>query len=142
MMISIFRKFLSCLLIGSVLFSASAQDQDMQDPIDAAWEKAIDADPSTAGMVEACASATAQWDTRMNDAYGKLKSAMDPDEWKQLVVSQKAWLTFRDAQIASIGARRSRMDGTMWSVDAAEQTMDLTKNRTQFLERTLQLINE
>ena len=102
----------------------------------------MDRDPSTAGMIEAIADATARWDKRMNSAYNSLRKRMEPDEWKSLVSAQKAWLNYRDLQTASIEDTYSRMDGTMWRPVSASRVMEITKERALFLEALLDNISE
>jgi uncharacterized protein YecT (DUF1311 family) len=121
------------------LFGENAAEQD---PIDRAMEAAMEKDPSTAGMIQAISDAGVQWDKRMNSIYNSLRKAMEPDEWKSLVSAQKAWVNYRDLQIASIEATYSRMEGTMWRPVSASRVMEITKERALFLEALLENVSE
>jgi len=105
-------------------------------------EAAMEKDPSTAGMIQAVSDAEVQWDKRMNSNYNSLRKAMEPDEWKSLVSAQKAWINYRDLQIASIEATYSKMEGSMWRPVSASRVMEITKERALFLEALLDNISE
>jgi uncharacterized protein YecT (DUF1311 family) len=119
-----------------------AEDAAKKDRIDLAMEKAMDADPSTAGAVQAFARAEKQWDARLNSVYDSLHRKMVPAEWKALVAAQKCWLTFRDAQKKSIEETYTRMEGSMWIPVAASKSMKLTRERALYLQSLLENIEE
>ena len=132
-------------LLALFLFSTAClfgEDAAKQDPIDRAMEAAMEKDPSTAGMIQAISDAGVQLDKRMNSIYNSLRKTMEPDEWKSLVSAQKAWVNYRDLQIASIEATYSRMEGTMWRPVSASRVMEITKERALFLEALLENISE
>ena len=132
-------------LLALFLFSTAClfgEDAAKQDPIDRAMEAAMEKDPSTAGMIQAISDAGVQWDKRMNSIYNSLRKTMEPDEWKSLVSAQKAWVNYRDLQIASIEATYSRMEGTMWRPVSASRVMEITKERALFLEALLKNVSE
>ena len=118
------------------------QEGYIKNPIDRTMEAAMEKDPSTAGMIQAISDADVQWDKRMNSIYNSLRKAMEPDEWKSLVSAQKAWVNYRDLQMASIEATFSRMDGTMWRPVSASRVMEITKERALFLEALLENVSE
>jgi uncharacterized protein YecT (DUF1311 family) len=96
-------------------------------------------------MLDAIVVASREWDERMNEDYGKLKKLkklMPPDEWSAFVKAQKAWIAYRDVQIESLGITYAKMEGTMWLPARAHAEMDLTKQRSQFLQKTLELLSE
>jgi uncharacterized protein YecT (DUF1311 family) len=132
-------------LLALFLFSTAClfgEDAAKQDPIDRAMEAAMEKDPPTAGMIQAISDAGVQWDKRMNSIYNSLRKTMEPDEWKSLVSAQKAWVNYRDLQIASIEATYSRMEGTMWRPVSASRVMEITKERALFLEALLKNVSE
>ncbi|HEY8904184.1 MAG TPA: lysozyme inhibitor LprI family protein [Chthoniobacterales bacterium] len=132
---------LLCLLIP--LAQTFAEDSPTKkDPIDMAMDAAMDKDPSTAGMVKAISDANTKWDKRMNDAFQNLKKTMQPDEWHYLVLAQKDWLVYREAQLKSINVTFSKMDGTMWIPVSASKAMEITKERALFLESLVDTIGE
>jgi uncharacterized protein YecT (DUF1311 family) len=132
--------FLALLFFSTACLSG--EDKVKQDPIDRAMEAAMEKDPSTAGMIQAVSDAEVQWDKRMNSNYNSLRKAMEPDEWKSLVSAQKAWINYRDLQIASIEATYSKMEGSMWRPVSASRVMEITKERALFLEALLDNISE
>jgi len=135
------KLFLLPVLILMVAFSL-AYAQEKKDPIEVRMAAAMDENPSTAGMLDAIEVAKRQWDERMNEDYAKLKKQMTPDEWSAFVKAQKAWIAYRDVQIDSLGKTYSKMEGTMWLPARAHAEMDLTKERSQFLQKTLELLTE
>jgi uncharacterized protein YecT (DUF1311 family) len=102
--------------------------------IDVVMEAAMEKDPSTAGMVRAISDANTAWDREMNAAYQALKAKLEPELWKALVQAQKAWLAYRDAQIASLNAFYAKMEGTMWIPVSASKVMEITKERALLLD--------
>ena len=138
---AIMRLFFLPVLILMVAFSF-AYEQEKKDPIEARLDSAMQVNPSTAGMLDAIAVASREWDERMNENYGKLKKRMAPDEWTAFVKAQKAWVAYRDVQIESLGITYAQMEGTMWLPARAHAEMDLTKQRSQFLQKTLELLSE
>jgi len=138
------RTFLAVIML-SFLASADSRCADgerQKHPIDIALDKAMDKDPSTAGMVRAISDANAAWDKEMNIAYRALKKEMKPDEWTALVEAQKAWIAFRDAQTKALHAFYSHMEGTMWISVSASVEMNLTKDRALFLGALKEQISE
>jgi uncharacterized protein YecT (DUF1311 family) len=132
-------------LVALFLFSAVCsfgEDTAKQDRIDRAMEAAMEKDPSTAGMIQAISAADVQWDKRMNSAYNSLRKRMEAEEWKFLVSAQKAWINYRDLQIASIETTYSKMEGSMWRPVSASRVMEITKERALFLEALLENISE
>ena len=138
---AIMRLFFLPVLILMVAFSF-AYEQEKKDPIEARLDSAMQVNPSTTGMLDAIAVASREWDERMNEDYGKLNKLMPPDEWTAFVKAQKAWIAYRDVQIESLGITYAKMEGTMWLPARAHAEMDLTKQRSQFLQKTLELLSE
>jgi len=135
------KLFFLPVLILMMAFSF-AYEQEKKDPIEARMDAAMHDNPSTAGMLDAISVAKREWDERMNEDYAKLKKLMPPDEWSAFVKAQKAWIAYRDVQIESLGITYAKMQGTMWLPARAHAEMDLTKQRSQFLQKTLELLTE
>jgi uncharacterized protein YecT (DUF1311 family) len=132
-------------LLAFFLFSivcSFGEDTAKQDRIDRAMEVAMEKDPSTAGMIQAISAADVKWDKRMNSAYNSLRKRMEAEEWKSLVSAQKAWINYRDLQIASIETTYSKLEGSMWRPVSASRVMEITKERALFLEALLENISE
>lgn len=120
----------------------SLAEPEKKDPIDAAMEKAMDKDPSTAGMVQAIQAAQDKWEKELNAVYAKLKKVMTKEEWTALVASQKAWLEYRDKETKTQQEIYSRMEGTMWVPVSATVNMELVKSRVLVLRGYLDNISE
>lgn len=135
------KLFFLPVLILMMAFSF-AYEQEKKDPIEARMDAAMHDNPSTAGMLDAISVAKREWDDRMNEDYAKLKNQMPPDEWSAFVKAQKAWIAYRDVQIESLGITYAKIQGTMWLPARAHAEMDLTKQRSQFLQKTLELLTE
>jgi uncharacterized protein YecT (DUF1311 family) len=135
------KLFFLPVLILMMAFSF-AYEQEKKDPIEARMDAAMHDNPSTAGMLDAISVAKKEWDERMNEDYAKLKKLMPPDEWSAFIKAQKAWIAYRDVQIESLGITYAKMEGTMWLPARAHAEMDLTKQRSQFLQKTLELLTE
>ena len=116
--------------------------EEAKDPIDIAMEQAMEEDPSTAGMVQAAASALKKWEKAMERALTKLEELMEPEEWTALQASQKAWRAFRQQEVKTQGEIYSRMDGTMWRPVAASDMMELVRARTLQLRQYAETISE
>ena len=128
------------ILLLTALLSLSAIHAQEKDPIDKAMEAAMEKNFSTAGMVQAIDAAHTQWDKKLNACYKGLEAKLPADEWKELVVAQRAWVAFRDAQIKAMDATFARLEGTMWIPIRAEMAMNLTRQRAQFLESMLDTV--
>ena len=135
------KLFFLPVLILMMAFSF-AYEQEKKDPIEARMDAAMHDNPSTAGMLDAISVAKREWDDRMNEDYAKLKKLMPPDEWSAFIKAQKAWIAYRDVQIESLGITYAQMEGTMWLPARAHAEMDLTKQRSQFMQKTLELLTE
>jgi uncharacterized protein YecT (DUF1311 family) len=98
------------------LCPAQEVGKEKEHPIDIAMDKAIEKNPSTAGMVEAFAAAGEKWDTELNKNYKILIAKLDPDARKALREAQRAWVTQRDKEIDYLIKFYSKMEGTMYRI--------------------------
>ena len=105
-------------LLGAVAFACA-------DPID---DKACDG--STYEMVDCINAKTEAWDKRLNAAYQTALKDAEPQQRELLRSAQRAWIKFRDANCAYIGAEQ----GTIARVDAAECLRGMTEARARELE--------
>jgi len=60
--------------------------------------KRMDIDYSTVSMIEATTELTASYDKLLNKYYNKLLKALKPEDQKVLIVAQRAWLVYREAE--------------------------------------------
>ena len=134
-------RFLLAALIfttGTVLLAAP----EKKDPIDAAMDKAIEKDPSTAGMVQAAAQAEEKWQKEIDRALAKLKEELAPEQWAALQASQQAWRAYHEKELKTQDALYEAMNGTMWRVAAASKAMELTRERALLLRDYIETLSE
>jgi uncharacterized protein YecT (DUF1311 family) len=120
----------------------AAQEGEESHPIDVAMGKAMEADPSTAGMIEAITKADEKWDALLNKNYKELMAALDPKGQAALKNAQRAWLVYRDAEFAANDAIFGKMEGTMYIPMLASAKMEVVKHRALDLGRRLDMLRE
>ena len=129
-------------LIGIVvclIFSASNVCCE-EYPIDAAMDKAMDADPSTGGQTQAIAAALKQWDDELNRHYRTLTKQLEKPAAEALRESQRKWIEWRDLELKSLRAFQAKFEGTMWVPGGAYAEMKLTRERALQLKRMVDLL--
>ncbi|HEU4678701.1 MAG TPA: lysozyme inhibitor LprI family protein [Terrimicrobiaceae bacterium] len=112
-----------------------------QDPIDIAMDKAMEKDPSTAGMVQAAAQADKKWQKEIERALSSLKKEMTAEQYKALQASQQTWKNFRDKEVATQSALYGALEGSMWVPVAATKEMDLDRARALLLRDYLEALS-
>lgn len=110
-------------------------------PIDVALERAIAQNSSTAGMVEAFATASKAWDGELNKNYGILMARLDPDAKNALRESQRAWIAHRDKEIDFLLQFYGKLRGTMYRTIYAETTMSIVRRRAVKLGHLVQMLD-
>lgn len=122
-----FKPFLSACFAQD---NAAAQNTgDTKHEIDIFVDKAMDKDPSTAGMVKAAQEGEKMWDAELNKYYKLFSAAMDNESKAALKKAQLAWISFRDEEFAMTGLFYSKKDGTMYRVIAACTRLEIVKKR-------------
>jgi uncharacterized protein YecT (DUF1311 family) len=117
-------------------------DPQNEDPIDIAMEKAMEKNPSTAGVVQAVTQADEEWQKEIDAALTKLKTQMTPEQWKALQASQQAWQAYRDKEIETQDALYAVMQGTMWVSASVTKRMKLNKERALLLRDYIDTLSE
>lgn len=97
--------------------------------IDSYLESCIDADSTTAGMVNCTNQAYSLWDKELNIKYNNLMSALAPADKQALRNAQRQWVAFRDAEFEAIDALYNGKDGTMYLPMRAADRLEIIKNR-------------
>jgi len=93
-----------------------------------------EANASTAGQTECETKALRDYDRRMNLAYAALLRRLPASAAQSLRQSQRAWITFRDAEDRARTAIHATRSGTMYvPMEAAAGTI-LTRDRALQLE--------
>ena len=117
-------KYLALILL--LICPALAQDKH---PIDVQFDKDIDKNSSTHGMVAAYQNALKSWDKELNKHYQKLMAGLDAAGKANLKDSQRAWILYRDKEIHNIVEYYAKVEGTMFRTISAAARTNLTKNR-------------
>ena len=107
---------------------------EIKHEIDIFVDKAMDKDPSTAGMVKAAEEGEKMWDVELNKYYKLLSAAIDNESKAALKKAQLAWISFRDAEFSMTGLFYSKKDGTMYRVIAACTRLEIVKKRALTLK--------
>jgi uncharacterized protein YecT (DUF1311 family) len=110
-------------LIGAAAFAFAGEQGDAD----------AGCDGSTYEMAECLKAKTAYWDKRMTIAYqGTLKEA-EPKQREQLLVAQRLWIQYRDANCLYYGLG----EGTIARIEAGECMRSMTEARAKELEGRL-----
>jgi uncharacterized protein YecT (DUF1311 family) len=117
--------------------SFASDEEREKHPIEVELEKKIDADPSTAGMIEACRWAEGEWDKLLNKNYQALMKRLGKDEQAKLKAAQLEWIKFRDADFAFNGKFWSGFDGSMFRLNSPSDRADFVRDRALRLGRYL-----
>ena len=110
--------------------------------IDSYLESCIDADSTTAGMVNCTNQAYSLWDKELNIKYVKLMSALAPADKQALRNAQRQWIAFRDAEFKAIDALYNGKDGTMYLPMRAADRLEVVKARVLQLSSYANLVND
>lgn len=77
-----------------------------------------------------------QADKKLNEVYNKLLIRLGKPEAARLRVSQRAWLAFRDADVALVVAHYGE-GGSLGRSIAAQRSAQLTRTRIKDLDKRL-----
>jgi uncharacterized protein YecT (DUF1311 family) len=114
-----------------------ADDDDDNGSPPAAIDPCADAE-SQAAMDDCTADQYKKNDAALNDVYKQLVARQDdPDEKKDLVDSEKAWIKFRDADCTFMAD--DNKGGTIYPAVMNDCLSDLTQARTKELKAKLDL---
>lgn len=75
-------------------------------------------------------------DKKLNEVYQQLLAALPKDEAQQLKASQRAWIAFRDADVALV-VQHYGEGGSLGRSIGARRSFELTRERVKDLERRL-----
>lgn len=122
----------AAVLLAAVLQyprGAAAEETGGVHPIDAEFQKKIDADSSTAGIINACLWAEKEWDKLLNENYKALMKKLDKKSGEKLRKSQIEWIKFRDLEFEFIREFYHGFGGSMYRTVAAGFQADFVRER-------------
>ena len=90
---------------------------------------------TTVEMVACYTEGSDRWDRELNRFYAELMASLNPTQKQSVQAAQRAWLQYRDAQGAALGAVDN--EGTQSRVSRAAEAMLLTKQQPERLARLL-----
>ncbi len=108
-------------------------------PIDARLAAAIEADGSTAGMVAATRRAQGEWEREIRRLLRELALNLPADSWRSVQASQQAWAAYRDRETETLERIYSPMEGSMYRVLAAGDSLEMHRSRARQLATYLAL---
>ncbi|MGI6784313.1 MAG: lysozyme inhibitor LprI family protein [Aminivibrio sp.] len=109
--------------------AAAAEEFGGVHPIDAEFERKLDADSSTAGIIDACLWAEKEWDKLLNENYKILMKKLDKESGEKLRKAQREWIKFRDSEFEFIRDFYRGFDGSMYRTVAAGFQTDFVRER-------------
>ena len=92
---------------------------------------------STPAVVECVQAKTNAADQRLNAAYKALQARVDAAQRQPLLLAQRVWVQYRDANCGFYGTH----DGSIRQVQAAECMRSMTDDRAHELESAMKLVS-
>lgn len=93
------------------------------------YEKNMAEDYSTTGMVIATNDYYDELDKVLNKVYKELMATLSPEEKISLRDSQRAWIKFREKEVAFSADLYSKKEGTIYRLFTPANRVSLMKNR-------------
>lgn len=117
-------------------------ERTVKHPIDAWLTGCMEKDPSTRGMNTCLGQAFEKWDLELNEVYRELIGRLSAESGAVLREAQRAWLVFRDRELAWLGNFYGGLDGTIYTTMLAADRVDLVKWRVQELASYLDVLKQ
>ena len=137
---------LTVLMLAAVFAPFSAKfavaEEESAHPIDVEYERRIDADPSTSGMIDASVWAAKEWDKLLNKNYQELMKNLSEGEQSKLRASQRKWIEYRDLEFAFNAEYWSKFQGTLYRVIPYDHQAEFVKTRALELGGYLENLEE
>ena len=92
---------------------------------------------STPAVVECVQAKTNAADQRLNAAYKALQARVDAAQRQPLLLAQRVWVQYRDANCGFYGTH----DGSIRQVQSAECMRSMTDDRAHELESAMKLVS-
>ncbi|HEY4799300.1 MAG TPA: lysozyme inhibitor LprI family protein [Bacteroidia bacterium] len=129
---------------GEIVYEKVSVTCRKQFPIDIQLHNCLDSmeNQTTAGMCKCNNDALDRWDKFLNDTYKKLSTQLNAQQKKQLVEAEKAWINFKEKEIALINSIYAEADGSMWIPIRINNMMEITRQRAIAVDHLSENINE
>jgi uncharacterized protein YecT (DUF1311 family) len=132
------KHFFLLLLLAATLQSAGQTKK--QDRIDEEYEQCLRKDTSYTGVSNCSFEAYGKWNKEMTKTYNKLISKLKTEKNKAAMKqSQKAWLTYRDAEFNSYNYMFNQ-PGNKWDILRQQGRIEIVRERTLQLRDYLESI--
>lgn len=118
-------------LCAAALPANAADRAEIEARYSTAFQPCMDADPSTAGMVQCMAAENERQDKKLNARYRAVMAELNPEQQGKLKAAQRAWIAYRDAWCL---AQHDNAWGSLSTIVANNCVMDMTIARTIDLE--------
>ncbi|MCU0236414.1 MAG: DUF1311 domain-containing protein [Acidobacteria bacterium] len=99
-------------------------------------------DPSAQGMNQCLGQAYEKWDAELNRAYRELGGRLDEGLRPALREAQRAWVAFRDGELAWLAKFYGGLDGSMYRNMLAADRVELVRRRVLELISFLDVLEQ
>lgn len=118
-------------LCAAAVPATAADRAEIEARYSPAFQPCMDADPSTAGMVQCMAAENELQDKKLNARYRAVMAELNAEQQAKLKTAQRAWIAYRDAWCE---AQYDNEWGSLSTIVANNCVMDMTIARTIDLE--------
>jgi len=123
------KTILLVLAILAICMPASSTSERSKHSIDEWLTECMKKNSFSQGMNDCLGQAYEKWDLELNRVYRELSARLDTEARIVLREAQRAWLEYRDRELAWLAKFYGGLDGTMYSTMLAADRVDLLKRR-------------
>ena len=123
-------------------FGGPSPASGKEHPIDSWLKDCMPKDPSTQGTNACLGQALGRWDNEMNRVYQELNGRLDSERRNTLREAQRAWVAFRDKELAWLGEFYGRLEGSMYGSMLAADRVEVTRKRALELDSLLDVLEQ
>lgn len=109
-------------------------------PVDAWLAACMEKDPSTQGMNRCLGQGYEKWDAELNRAYLELSARLAEGLRPALREAQRAWISYRDLELAWLAKFYGALDGSMYRNMLAADRVELIRKRALELRSLLDVL--
>jgi uncharacterized protein YecT (DUF1311 family) len=130
------------LLALSFFLPGLGDDLAAQHAIDAWLNDCMKKNPSTTGVNDCLGQAFEKWDRELNRVYRELNGRLNAEAKAVLRETQRAWIAFRDRELAFLARFYGGLDGTMYGSMLAADRVELVRRRVMELASLLDVLQQ